>query len=121
MFNCFNSKKHCFYFSNPSLPDVPTIVPKEVDGVVKNCVEFMPQDVKSPLDGLHYEASIHSLRAKLNLGVPLSLVRPQSLDDFAVAHKKLLSSEQTIYENANKRAQARKVATKNTTESIEGE
>lgn len=115
MFNKFNYKEHCAFYSNPSISDIPSIIPKDENGIIKHSVEFVPRDLHSPLDGLQFQASIHSLRAKLNLGVPLSLVKSQNLDDFASAHNKLLNSEQKIYENANKRVAKRQVKTKNTT------
>ena len=116
MFNKFNFKEHCSFKSNSNLSDLPRIVPKvDLDsGAIRNVVEFVPQDIQSPLSGLHYEAALHSLRAKLNMGLPLSPAAKLSLDDFSSAHAKLLTSEQKIYEVAEKR-KARVVRTKNTT------
>jgi len=64
------------FVSNPRLPDVPQVVPKfdEVKGIVRNEVIYVPHEDCSRLHGVHYSAETMSLRAKLNMGVPLSPV-----------------------------------------------
>jgi len=60
--------------SNPPLQDHYEVVPKEVDGVVINEVICKPTDHHSYWKGIHYSRETMSLRAKLNLGIPMSQV-----------------------------------------------
>lgn len=60
--------------SNPPFGEDYVIVPDKDHGTIVNKVLLVPKDNKSPLDGVHYSAEQMSLRAKLNLGIPMSRV-----------------------------------------------
>lgn len=99
MFNKFSSAGSLIDFtSNPPLPDGVQVVPVLTDeGVVRNEVRSVVRDNRSLLDGFHFSSDVHSLRAKLNLGVMLRPVPPIVKDnDPAVVSKKLENLERTI-------------------------
>lgn len=61
--------------SNPPFTEESRIVPDRDDhGVIINKVVLVPKENKSALDGVHFSREEMSLRAKLNLGIPLSRV-----------------------------------------------
>lgn len=62
------------FLSNPPLPERVKIEPLLKDGKVVNQVVRVPGSNRSELESIHYSAETMSLRAKLNLGVPLSKV-----------------------------------------------
>lgn len=99
MFNKFSPAGSLIDFtSNPPLPDGVQVVPVLSDeGVVRNEVRSVVRDNRSLLDGFHFSSDVHSLRAKLNLGVMLRPVPPIVKDnDPAVVSKKLENLERTI-------------------------
>lgn len=99
MFNKFSPAGSLIDFtSNPPLPDGVQVVPVLSDeGVVRNEVRSVARDNRSLLDGFHFSSDVHSLRAKLNLGVMLRPVPPIVKDnDPAVVSKKLENLERTI-------------------------
>lgn len=73
MFNFFSPAKVEFV-SNPSLPDKPVVVPRIEDGKVLNKVTYEPNSNRSKFEGISFDSATMSLRAMLNLGVPLSKV-----------------------------------------------
>lgn len=74
MFNSVLKNELFSFMSNPPLSDSPSIEPLEVDGKVVNKLVYHPRDNKPYLDGVHFDANVHSLRARLNLGVNLQPV-----------------------------------------------
>ena len=82
MFNYRNRDREKF-FSNHPLPDKVVIVPAvdEDSGNFRNHIKHVPQDNHSELSGLIYNPDTMSLRAKLNMGVPMSQVAMPSIDD----------------------------------------
>lgn len=90
-------EKRKVFFSNPPLPEQPRVVPAERNGVVYNKVIYEPGDNHSYFEGVHYSSESMSLRAKLNLGVPMTKVSFGALEnDPAVLNAKALTIEKTI-------------------------
>lgn len=97
------------FISNPRLPDVPKVVPKidEVKGNVKNEVTYVPHEDCSILHGVHYSHETMSLRAKLNMGIPLSPVSfgvvendPSVLQQSALHMERAIEQRLLEYENS---------------------
>lgn len=74
MFNVFKPKKIVFS-SNPPLSEKVIVVPEknDVGSPINKCL-VVPGDNRSKLDGVHFIYEEMSLRAKLNLGIPMSRV-----------------------------------------------
>lgn len=80
LFNSFPPPEQINFLSNPSLPDQVVIVPdKDERGNVMNKVTLQPGDNSSPFKGVHFSRELHSLRAKLNLGIQLKQVSMPSM------------------------------------------
>lgn len=80
MFNDFQRKIEVMD-SNPSFPHEFVSVPQERDGKTVNGIECRDKSNISKLDGLIYQDEVMSLRAKLNLGIPLHRVTLGSLEN----------------------------------------
>jgi len=97
MFNHFDSSRIEFV-SNPPLPSEGKIVPDERNGVIVNKLQYFPSSNRSYFDGIEFDKDSMSLRAKLNLGVPLSKVYigqiendPLKLQNIALHMESLIS------------------------------
>lgn len=99
MFNYFSKEKRIEFHSNPPMDE--TYVLKSVldsdTGNIKPVLACVPQNHHSELEGCHFSEATMSLRAKLNLGIPLKQVAMPSLDnDPAVSLSKIASVERSI-------------------------
>ena len=80
VFNSFPEPERIQFRSNPPLPDKVVIVPdKDERGNIMNKVTYQPGDNSSPFKGVHFSRELHSLRAKLNLGIQLKQVSMPSM------------------------------------------
>lgn len=105
MFNKFDSSRIEFV-SNPALPDEGRIVPDEKNGVIVNKLQYFPSSNRSYFDGIEFDKDSMSLRAKLNLGVPMSQVSigqiendPLKLQNFALHMENQISERINSLEN----------------------
>lgn len=97
MFNFYPNREVPKFKSNPELQPLEVIEPLLKDGVVTNHVRKVPRSNKSLLAGAHYDPSIMSLRALLNLGVKLDFVYPDTLEnDPTVIYNRINSMSNTI-------------------------
>lgn len=97
MFNHFVPERIEFR-SNPPLPEKVVVVPgKDKHGNFCNEVKVVPSDNKSIFDGVRFDRDTMSLRAMLNLGVPLREVSMPSLaNDPSEAQNAMLAVERQI-------------------------
>lgn len=87
------------FVSNPVLPEAPMVVPEQKDGVIVNTIKHVPVSNKSYFDGVEFNASTMSLRAKLNLGLQLHPVSiGQVENDPNVLRNRALHMEKEIFD-----------------------
>ena len=99
MFNYFRRERIKFS-SNPPLPEEPCFEPLNKDGVIVNQLTYRPKSNHSFFEGISFSAETMSLRAKLNLGIPMSQVSlgqiendPNALSRNAIAFEQSIESK----------------------------
>ena len=102
MFNKFLFQRIEFR-SNPPLPDKPMVVADQTpNGSPMNKVVYKPNSNKSYFDGVTFDSGTMSLRAKINLGLPLTKVPNVSIEnDPTILNRRALSVEQQIESRLN--------------------
>ena len=98
---CPKVRKKIEFSSNPPILETYQVVADERDGKVYNKVISVPCSNESVLSGLHFSRESMSLRAKLNMGLPMRVVGNPNISDFASAYKKAASLELQVESKLN--------------------
>lgn len=80
-------QKKIEFSSNPPILEEVIAEPKEVEGKIRNSFRKVPSSNRSILSDLVYNEETMSLRAKLNMGLPMTVVSNPNIDDFDKAYK----------------------------------